>query len=469
MPVIEDAVLTASDTVRQYLPNQIAEYLPEKSKSDKHSEATPVPDGNVVDHTSGLANETVPGSSQHTKTFDTSALTPNTNSLPPHDAASVSELSTVAQAGSETSRSSLIEPPVRPSPYDSQLPSYLGPLIRESDSDPTPGIGFISVDTLQANPATGSLEPPPGRGDVSTTSLASEETTKIPAPPVPDKESTPIQDAAVFPSTSSKSVETSPEAPSAPIDTSTVLQKEPQTLFDPTTTNVPASIAPGFDSGLADTPNTSTGAHTNDAASERNGNADASTSDSTDKTRDHDDQDTGKEVDDGETSAHSFTEGPETSKADLPDAANPDNSKELKQPEVVSAARTHPLGGEGAHYGGQLLDKEHYSEIEDRYEKGDKEGKPAVPPKDDKIDGLPTTSGSSATPIHPKESSNLHGKERSLESNSTSGGSRMSGKVSLMSKIKGEAKVISGKLSHNEEKIEEGRRLMGKPVHEVTS
>jgi hypothetical protein len=32
----------------------------------------------------------------------------------------------------------------------------------------------------------------------------------------------------------------------------------------------------------------------------------------------------------------------------------------------------------------------------------------------------------------------------------------------FMDKIKGEVKVISGKLAHNEEKVEEGRRLMGK-------
>ena len=35
-------------------------------------------------------------------------------------------------------------------------------------------------------------------------------------------------------------------------------------------------------------------------------------------------------------------------------------------------------------------------------------------------------------------------------------------KVSTMDKIKGEAKIISGKLSHKEEKVEEGRKLMGK-------
>jgi uncharacterized protein YjbJ (UPF0337 family) len=33
-----------------------------------------------------------------------------------------------------------------------------------------------------------------------------------------------------------------------------------------------------------------------------------------------------------------------------------------------------------------------------------------------------------------------------------------------LDKVKGEVKVISGKLAHNEEKVEEGRRLMGKTI-----
>jgi hypothetical protein len=35
-------------------------------------------------------------------------------------------------------------------------------------------------------------------------------------------------------------------------------------------------------------------------------------------------------------------------------------------------------------------------------------------------------------------------------------------KASLLDKVKGEAKVITGKLSHNEEKVLEGKKLMGK-------
>jgi uncharacterized protein YjbJ (UPF0337 family) len=38
----------------------------------------------------------------------------------------------------------------------------------------------------------------------------------------------------------------------------------------------------------------------------------------------------------------------------------------------------------------------------------------------------------------------------------------MGRKTGFMNKVKGEMKVLSGKLTHKEDKIEEGRRLMGK-------
>ncbi|KAF9462800.1 hypothetical protein BDZ94DRAFT_1260366 [Collybia nuda] len=47
-------------------------------------------------------------------------------------------------------------------------------------------------------------------------------------------------------------------------------------------------------------------------------------------------------------------------------------------------------------------------------------------------------------------------------SGSGSGNGASPHKSKFMDRIKGEVKVISGKLAHNEEKVEEGRRLMGK-------
>ncbi|KAH6893999.1 hypothetical protein BKA70DRAFT_796810 [Coprinopsis sp. MPI-PUGE-AT-0042] len=51
------------------------------------------------------------------------------------------------------------------------------------------------------------------------------------------------------------------------------------------------------------------------------------------------------------------------------------------------------------------------------------------------------------------------GKSSSPSPSSDSKGEKKPG---FMSKLKGEVKVISGKLGHNEAKIEEGRKLMGK-------
>ncbi|KAF5329298.1 hypothetical protein D9619_009414 [Psilocybe cf. subviscida] len=53
-----------------------------------------------------------------------------------------------------------------------------------------------------------------------------------------------------------------------------------------------------------------------------------------------------------------------------------------------------------------------------------------------------------------------HTKSESTSSNSSAGK-----KPSLFNKMKGEMKVLSGKIGHNEDKIEEGRRMMGKPLN----
>lgn len=49
---------------------------------------------------------------------------------------------------------------------------------------------------------------------------------------------------------------------------------------------------------------------------------------------------------------------------------------------------------------------------------------------------------------------------KSSSSNGSGGSERR--KSTFMDKLKGEAKVLSGKMSHNEEKIEQGKKLMGK-------
>lgn len=67
------------------------------------------------------------------------------------------------------------------------------------------------------------------------------------------------------------------------------------------------------------------------------------------------------------------------------------------------------------------------------------------PPAVDQRDG--STSSNDSVTQHSNPNSKIRGSPR---------------RSKFMDKIKGEMKMISGKLAHNEEKIEEGRRLMGK-------
>lgn len=78
----------------------------------------------------------------------------------------------------------------------------------------------------------------------------------------------------------------------------------------------------------------------------------------------------------------------------------------------------------------------------------------------------PSSAFSTSTPSSTDSSFNkgaAHGKESSngAESvNSTPSSTPLKKKTTLLSKLKGEAKIISGKLGGKEEKVEEGRRLI---------
>jgi hypothetical protein len=82
--------------------------------------------------------------------------------------------------------------------------------------------------------------------------------------------------------------------------------------------------------------------------------------------------------------------------------------------------------------------------------------------RDRGLSDVPSNASSSTT-----AATTPHGsKFQEVASASTSRSRRVSEgnghKTTIMDKIRGEAKVISGKLGKNEEKVEEGRRLMGK-------
>lgn len=82
--------------------------------------------------------------------------------------------------------------------------------------------------------------------------------------------------------------------------------------------------------------------------------------------------------------------------------------------------------------------------------------------KDAKASTTATTKTSNLSA--PSTSSPHQAIPKTSEGHGNASGSNASenGKVGIVDKVKGEVKVISGKLGGNERKIEEGRQLMGK-------
>jgi hypothetical protein len=105
--------------------------------------------------------------------------------------------------------------------------------------------------------------------------------------------------------------------------------------------------------------------------------------------------------------------------------------------------------------------------------------KPETTPPDANIDSTMTghspvthkRDGSTASNASSPDTSSPNGSKIGVTKSRMSGSSKGSGtnvgsphKSSFMDKIKGEVKVISGKLAHDEVKVEEGKRLLGKHV-----
>jgi hypothetical protein len=129
------------------------------------------------------------------------------------------------------------------------------------------------------------------------------------------------------------------------------------------------------------------------------------------------------------------------------------------------------------------VDKSSYDKVESKYDSKPQDGSdgskvpdtaltsPPVPSKEEKPSGLPITTDiggardenrAPGSPTQPRGSTGTHEKGTSSTTTATGGSRLSSGKPSLLNRIKGEVKVISGKLSKNEEKIEEGMKLKGK-------
>lgn len=194
-----------------------------------------------------------------------------------------------------------------------------------------------------------------------------------------------------------------------------------------------------------------------------------------------------------------------------------------QEPILNTTARTHPLAAEGAKWKGVPLSEPYQTALDNNPERGlnigtDKDNTSAVTAgykesasdevKDgayamkDKVLGVTTGHPSASTrpagpdanidsttadtghsPVthkrdgstasnasHPVSTSSGGSKTKSTVSGNSGGSGKGSGnegsphRSSFMDKIKGEVKVISGKLAHDEAKVEEGRRLMGKAV-----
>ncbi|KAL1744808.1 hypothetical protein HDZ31DRAFT_63787 [Schizophyllum fasciatum] len=133
------------------------------------------------------------------------------------------------------------------------------------------------------------------------------------------------------------------------------------------------------------------------------------------------------------------------------DAAN----KDAGQPTANTAARTHPLAGEGAEWHGVPLDEKNQRRLDQDPETLDRGELAAHPEQNNAV--FATHRNEESSDVTGRGSS--HKKTSSSVSMNSSGSPR---KSRFLDKIKGEAKIISGKLGHNEEKVAEGKRLLGK-------
>ncbi|KAK0479879.1 hypothetical protein EDD18DRAFT_1206674 [Armillaria luteobubalina] len=170
--------------------------------------------------------------------------------------------------------------------------------------------------------------------------------------------------------------------------------------------------------------------------------------------------------------------------SELSTVTQPGSGSQMGTPPIVTpTANTKTMGvgdlpGPPSEENVAMLPEERNKEL--RKTAGEDIGLPASPPgiipvhttppthEQDKFDTLldrssPTGLHKEPTPLPPITNDNLDVTEtrRSTSSNGSNNGNAGK-KPKFMDKVKGEVKVLSGKLGNNESKIEEGRRLMGK-------
>ncbi|KAJ7016549.1 hypothetical protein C8F04DRAFT_1406882 [Mycena alexandri] len=133
------------------------------------------------------------------------------------------------------------------------------------------------------------------------------------------------------------------------------------------------------------------------------------------------------------------SEDREKSDADASPFLHDDHSsaKKPSPPQINLAPRTHPLAGGEAEHGGFLLREERQAELDDERAQGTRE-----PAYDDAPEFKPNF-----------EEDRYSSDEASDEAN----GGKMK---KLKKRIKGEAKLLSGRIRRDEEKVEEGKRMI---------
>ncbi|KAI5890564.1 uncharacterized protein SCHCODRAFT_02632238 [Schizophyllum commune H4-8] len=149
------------------------------------------------------------------------------------------------------------------------------------------------------------------------------------------------------------------------------------------------------------------------------------------------------------------TEKNSQSRTSLSPSAHDAANKHADQPTANTAARTHPLAGEGAEWHGVPLDEKSQQRLDRDPESLDRGELVTHPEKNNAVFSAHHNEESSSTAGR----GSGHKKTGSSVSMSSSGSPR---KSRFFDKIKGEAKIISGKLGHNEEKVAAGKRLAGK-------
>ncbi|KAJ7034206.1 hypothetical protein C8F04DRAFT_1102649 [Mycena alexandri] len=145
------------------------------------------------------------------------------------------------------------------------------------------------------------------------------------------------------------------------------------------------------------------------------------------------------------------SEDREKSDADASPFLHDDHSsaKKPSPPQINLAPRTHPLAGGEAEHGGFLLREERQAELDDERAQGTRE-----PAYDDAPEFKPNFEEDRYSSDEASDEAN-GGKMKKLKKRITRRTITL-----IVRRVKGEAKLLSGRIRRDEEKVEEGKRMI---------